>query len=150
MADELSTIINDTTQYIVIRLGNEQYGIDIKYIDNIVRMQQITRVPQVSPYWKGVINLRGEVIPVLSLRVKMGLENDTETKDTRIIIIKIDQHEPIGVMVDSVKEVVNLLSSEIERVATTDNHSDGYVSGVGKQEHGLISLLDIELVLQDM
>jgi purine-binding chemotaxis protein CheW len=80
----------------------------------------------------------------------MGLENDTETKDTRIIIIKIDQHEPIGVMVDSVKEVVNLLSSEIERVATTDNHSDGYVSGIGKQEHGLISLLDIELVLQDM
>ena len=90
MADELSTIINDTTQYIVIRLGNEQYGIDIKYIDNIVRMQQITRVPQVSPYWKGVINLRGEVIPVLSLRMKMGLENDTETKDTRIIIIKIE------------------------------------------------------------
>ena len=53
-------------------------------------------------------------------------------------------------MVDSVKEVVNLLSSEIERVTATDNHSDGYVSGVGKQEHGLISLLDIELVLQDM
>ena len=108
MENQLSTTLNDTTQYIVINLGTEQYGIDIKYIDNIVRMQQITRVPQVSPYWKGVINLRGEVIPVMSLRVKMGMEADEATKNTRIIIIKMDQHEPIGVMVDSVKEVVTL------------------------------------------
>ncbi|MCR4936642.1 MAG: chemotaxis protein CheW [Lachnospiraceae bacterium] len=148
MANELSTTLNDSTQYIVIRLGTEQYGIDIRFIDNIVRMQQITRVPQVSPYWKGVINLRGEVIPVLSLRVKMGMENDSETKDTRIIIIKIDQHEPVGVMVDSVKEVVNLSAAEVERVASAE--ANGYVSGVGKQEQGLISILDTELVLQDM
>ena len=116
MENQLSTTLNDTTQYIVINLGTEQYGIDIKYIDNIVRMQQITRVPQVSPYWKGVINLRGEVIPVMSLRVKMGMEADEATKNTRIIIIKMDQHEPIGVMVDSVKEVVTLSTSQVERV----------------------------------
>ena len=138
-----------TTQYIVIALGTEQYGIDIKYIDNIVRMQQITRVPQVSPYWKGVINLRGEVIPVMSLRVKMGLERDVETKNSRIIIIKQDQHEPIGVMVDSVKEVVTLSSNQVEKV-TGEAKEDGYVSGIGKQENGLISLLDIEQVMQDM
>ena len=138
-----------TTQYIVISLGTEQYGIDIKYIDNIVRMQQITRVPQVSPYWKGVINLRGEVIPVMSLRVKMGLEKDVETKNSRIIIIKQDQHEPIGVMVDSVKEVVTLSSNQVEKV-TGEAKEDGYVSGIGKQENGLISLLDIEQVMQDM
>ena len=138
-----------TTQYIVIALGTEQYGIDIKYIDNIVRMQQITRVPQVSPYWKGVINLRGEVIPVMSLRVKMGLESDVETKNSRIIIIKQDQHEPIGVLVDSVKEVVALSSNQVEKV-TGEAKEDGYVSGIGKQENGLISLLDIEQVMQDM
>ncbi len=138
-----------TTQYIVIALGTEQYGIDIKYIDNIVRMQQITRVPQVSPYWKGVINLRGAVIPVMSLRVKMGLERDVETKNSRIIIIKQDQHEPIGVMVDSVKEVVTLSSNQVEKV-TGEAKEDGYVSGIGKQETGLISLLDIEQVMQDM
>ena len=138
-----------TTQYIVIALGTEQYGIDIKYIDNIVRMQQITRVPQVSPYWKGVINLRGEVIPVMSLRVKMGLESDVETKNSRIIIIKQDQHEPIGVLVDSVKEVVTLSSNQVEKV-TGEAKEDGYVSGIGKQENGLISLLDIEQAMQDM
>ena len=66
----------DFFQYIVIRLGDEQYGIDIRYIDNIVRMQHITRVPKVPAYLKGVINLRGEVLPVMSLRVKMGLEAD--------------------------------------------------------------------------
>ena len=62
--EELSTNSYDTTQYIVIKLGVEQYGIDIQNIDNIVRMQHITRVPKVADYVKGVINLRGEVIPV--------------------------------------------------------------------------------------
>ena len=57
-----------TTQFIVVRYGDEQFGIDIKYVDNIVRMQRITRVPKVQSYIKGVINLRGEIIPVISLR----------------------------------------------------------------------------------
>ena len=78
------------TQFIVVRFGEEQYGIDIKYIDNIVRMQQIRRVPEVPSYIKGVINLRGEVIPVMSARIKMNLEEDVETKATRIIILKLD------------------------------------------------------------
>ncbi|MBR4831432.1 MAG: chemotaxis protein CheW, partial [Butyrivibrio sp.] len=68
--DELMTT-NDRVQYIVIKVGGEQYGIDIKYVDNIVRMQHITRVPKVQSYLKGVINLRGEVIPVMSIRGKM-------------------------------------------------------------------------------
>ena len=65
----------DVNQYIVISVGDEQFGIDIKYIDNIVKMQHITRVPNVASYIKGIINLRGEVIPVMSLRLKMGMEN---------------------------------------------------------------------------
>ena len=98
----------DTTQYIVTQLGDEQYGIDIKYISTIVRMQMITRVPKVVDYIKGVINLRGVVIPIISLRLKMGLPEDEITKKTRIIILNIDQHESIGVLVDEVKEVVTL------------------------------------------
>ena len=66
--DELRVVGVDGVQYIVVRLGEEQYGIDIKYIDNIIRMQGITRVPKVPEYLKGVINLRGEVIPVMSRR----------------------------------------------------------------------------------
>ena len=67
---------HDTTQFIVTQLGGEQYGIDIKYISNIIRMSKITRVPKVPNYIKGVINVRGVVIPTISLRLKMGLPED--------------------------------------------------------------------------
>jgi len=154
MAYELSTEtaqVSEYTQFIVVNIGKEQYGLDIKYIDNIVRMQSITRVPKVAPYLKGVINLRGEVIPVMSLRLKMGLEADEITKNTRIIIIKIN-HESVGIIVDSVKEVVNLDMAEVEKVSFDNNKDDhsAYVMGVGKQENGLISLLDINAVLADV
>ena len=137
----------ETFQYIVIKLGSEQYGIDIKYIDNIVRMQHITRVPKVADYLKGVINLRGEVIPVMSLRLKMELEADEITKATRIIILKLEQHGTIGIMVDAVKEVVTLRSDEIEKV-TYDAKEDriNFVKGIGKNGEELISILDLNAV----
>ena len=144
--EELKTV-SDTTQYIVIKIGEEQYGIDIKYIDNIVRMQHITRVPKVAPYLKGVINLRGEVIPVMSLRLKMELPMDEITKATRIIILKVEQDGMIGVIVDEVKEVVTLDNTQIEKVSH-DNKEEkaNYINGVGKYEGGLISLLDLNTV----
>ena len=77
-------------QYIVVKVGNEQYGIDIQYIDNIVKSQRITRVPKTQKYYNGVINLRGEIIPVMSIRVRLGLEPDVFTDKTRIIIIKLE------------------------------------------------------------
>lgn len=137
----------ETIQFIVIKIGNEQYGIDIKYIDNIVRMQHITRVPKVAPYLKGVINLRGEVIPVMSIRLKMDLPEDVITKATRIIILKLEQYGMIGVIVDEVKEVVTLDNSQIEKVAY-DNKEEksNYINGIGKYEGGLISLLDLNAV----
>lgn len=141
-------VMEDTTQYIVIRLGEEHYGIDIKHIDNIVRMQHITRVPKVDAYLKGVINLRGEVMPVMSIRLKMGLEEDVCTKATRIIILKLEQYGMIGIIVDEVKEVVTLSNSQIEKMAY-DKDEVSYISGVGKTDTGLISLLDLNSVLQE-
>ena len=140
----------ETIQYIVIKLGNEQYGIDIKYIDNIVRMQHITRVPKVADYLKGVINLRGEVIPVMSLRLKMDLPEDEITKATRIIILKLEQHGTIGVIVDEVREVVTLSMDQIEKMAY-DGKEDrvNFVSSVGKREDELISLLDLNAVAME-
>lgn len=139
----------DTTQYIVTSLGDEQYGIDIKYISNIVRMQKITRVPKVADYIKGVINLRGEVIPIISLRLTMDLEEDQITKKTRIIILKIEQHESIGVLVDEVKEVVTLDEEHIERVSYDKDDKAKFLLGVGKVDDKLISLLDITQVLSE-
>ena len=146
--DELTRMeTGERIQYIVVKFGDEQFGIDIKYVDNIVRMQRITRVANVQSYIKGVINLRGEVIPVVSIRLKMGLQEDEITKTTRIIIVRLDNGEVIGMLVDEVKEVVTLETSQIEKVSY-DSKEDkiNYLSGVGKDKGELISLLDLNLV----
>ena len=141
----------ETFQYIVIRVGAEQYGIDIRYIDNIVRMQTVTRVPKVPEYLKGVINLRGEVIPVISLRLKMGLAKDEITRTTRIIILKLENEGNVGVMVDEVKEVVTLTADKIDKVSREAKEGKPvFISGVGKHNNELISLLDLNsITLED-
>ena len=125
--------VSTTIQYIVVKIGNEQYGINIKYIDNIVRKQDITRVPKTQHYYKGVINLRGEIIPVMSVRLKLGLEDDVYTDKTR------------GIIVDQVMEVVTLNSEDTEKVnrSAGDDVANSYISGIGKHDGELISLLDI-------
>lgn len=143
--------VQGSVQYIVVKFGDEQFGIDIKYIDNIVRMQRITRVPKVQNFIKGVINLRGEVIPVVSLRIKMELEEDEITKKTRIIIIRLENGEVIGILVDEVKEVVTLQTSQIEKMAydSKEDAKTNFISGVGKDKGELISLLDMNLVFAE-
>lgn len=142
-------IPEERVQFIKIKIGEEFFGIDIKYIDNIVRMQRITRVPLTPAFIKGVINLRGEVIPVYSLRLKMGLEEIEENKNFRIIIIKFEG-DAVGFIVDEVKEVVNLESSEIVKTyRESSDTTQNFLWGVGKEENNLISLLDINEVLND-
>lgn len=148
--EELKSTEYDSTQYIVIKIGQEQYGIDIKFIDNIVRLQHITRVPKVPLYLKGVINLRGEVLPVKSIRLKMGMEEDEYTKNSRIIILKVEGFEKTGIIVDEVREVITLDSSQIEKtIYDTQDEKSNYVQGVGKYNNDLISLLDLSVILSD-
>ena len=119
----IETVEETKKQYIVVKIGSEQYGIDISFIDNIVRMQKITRVPTAQFYFKGVINLRGEVIPVMSIRRKMGLEDD-------------------------VKEVINLGTSEIDKLS----HREGkemFINGIGKNGEELVSLFDINAIIDE-
>ncbi|MFQ9933459.1 MAG: chemotaxis protein CheW [Lachnospiraceae bacterium] len=139
-----------STQYIVVDVGIEQYGIDIKYVDNIVRMQKITRVPKAQNYFMGVINLRGEIVPVMSIRRKFGLEDDVFTDKTRIIILKPEQHEAIGIIVDNVKEVVSLESSNIEKIQSGRDEKSRYINAVGKNQDNLISLLNVNGVIDDV
>lgn len=137
----------ESIQYIVIRLGEEQFGIDIRYIDNIVRMQSITRVPKVPAYLKGVINLRGEVIPVMSLRMKMDLPEDEITRATRIIILKLEQQGNVGIIVDEVKEVVTLDTTQIDKMSyDAKDGTTNFITGVGKRNNELISLLDLNSI----
>ena len=142
----------NSVQYIVVKIGDEQYGIDIKYVDNIVRMQKITRVPKAQDYFNGVINLRGEIIPVMSIRKRFGLETDEFDNKTRIIVLKPEQQELIGVIVDRVNEVVNFSENDIEKV-TIDSKDElaKYIAGVGKDNENdtLVSILNIENLTAD-
>lgn len=140
----------ETQQFIVIKIGEEQYGIDIRFVDNILRMQKITRVPHVQQYFKGVINLRGEVVPVMSLRLKMNLSNDEITNKSRIIIIKFESNAPIGIVVDEVKEVVTLDERSIDKVSKSGGTQEAsFITGVGKVEDSLISLLDLSTIINE-
>lgn len=139
----------ETTQYIVVKLGNEQYGINIRFVDNIVRMQRITRVPKAQNYFKGVINIRGEVIPVMSLRLRFGLEADEYKNSTRILIIKTEPQAAIGMIVDEVKEVITLGEENIDKLSGGNDEKSTFVFGVGKQQDSLVSLLNIQAVLAE-
>lgn len=142
---------DETKQYIVAKLGSEQYGIDIAYVDNIVRMQKITRVPKTQPYFLGVINLRGEIIPVMSMRDKLEMEEGEITGSTRIIIIKPEQNASLGLLVDEVREVVTLSEEDVEKVTYDNGREDTniYVTGVGKYKNTLISLINISGIISD-
>lgn len=143
--NSLEIIEKESKQYIVVMIGNEQYGIDITYIDNIVRMQKITRVPKVQAYFKGIISLRGEIVPIMSIRTKMSLEDDVFTNASRIIILKLEEMGMIGVIVDEVKEVVNLSEDEIEKVSNKGR----FINGIGKHGEELISLLEISAIVEE-
>ena len=142
---KLETQDLETKQYIVVQIGNEKYGIDIGYIDNIVRMQKITRVPKAQSYFKGIINLRGEIVPVMSIRKKMGLEDDVITDTSRIIILKIEEKGSIGIIVDEVREVITLNMAEVEKQVSKDS----YINGIGKHNDELISLFEIGSVIDE-
>lgn len=146
--DENVVVTTETKQYIVVKIDNEQYGIDITFIDNIVRMQQITRVPKAQSYFAGVINLRGEIIPVMSLRLKFDLSNMEYTNATRIIIIKLDNNAKLGLLVDEVREVVTLDESSIEKAVYDEQGMN--LLGVGKYKDTLISLLNIQGIISEL
>ncbi|MCI9318485.1 MAG: purine-binding chemotaxis protein CheW [Lachnospiraceae bacterium] len=138
---------SNTIQYIVVRLGEEQYGIDIRNIDNIVKMPRITHVPKLPAYLKGVINMRGEVIPVLSIRLKMGLADDVITKATRILIVKLEEEGNVGFIVDEVKEVVTLYETDIEKISSDITAEKGsLINAVGKHNGELISIFDLAAI----
>ena len=138
-----------STQFIVVNIRIEQYGIHIKYVDNIVRMQKITRVPKAQKFYRGVINLRGEIVPIMSIRRKFELEEDEITDKTRIIILKPEQQEPVGIIVDQVREVLSLDSDNIEKVhSDPKDEKSKYINAVGKHNGNLISILNINGVIE--
>ncbi len=147
---ESNDVTEEKKQFIAVKLSSEIYGIDIGYVDTIVRMQKITRVPKAQSYFKGVINLRGEIVPVMSIRLKMGFEDDVFTNSSRIIILKIEDQGKLGVIVDEVKEVVNLGLDEIDKPshdAKEIKHS--FINFIGKNVDDLLSIFDINAMTEE-
>ncbi len=132
-----------TKQYVVFRLENEEYGIDILRVKEIKEMLSITRVPKAAHFVRGVINLRGEVIPVIELRKKFNLPEAKENSNTRIIIVSVDDIT-VGLIVDTSSEVIEISSEATEDAPDGIGSVDqGNINGIGKVGERLIILLDI-------
>ncbi len=140
-------------KYLTFRLKNESYGIQVLKIREIIRLQPITPVPQMPAYIKGVLNLRGKIIPVIDLRVKFGLENISDADHNCIIVVKIETQRTssqIGLIVDAVEEVLNISASEIEAAPDFGTALDtAFILGLAKIKGSVKTILDIDRVLTE-
>ncbi|SMC65624.1 chemotaxis protein CheW [Sporomusa malonica] len=141
------TYSGNEIQLVVFKLGREEYGVSILQVQEIKRMTEITRVPHSPDYIKGVMNLRGSVLPVIDLKKRLNLPQQDYTDDTRIIIIKVEDIT-IGMIVDAVSEVTTIDQNNIEPPqAVVGGIAADYLSGVGKMEDRLLILLNADAII---
>jgi purine-binding chemotaxis protein CheW len=138
-------------KYLTFSLAGEEYGIGILKVKEIIGMMPVTKVPRTPPYMKGVINLRGRVIPVVDLRLKFGMETEAYTDRTCIIVVEIRGERgqiQMGMVVDSVSEVLNIRGGDIEDAPAFGAELEtGYILGMAKMSGGVKILVDIDKVL---
>ena len=152
----MSTLVTADTsslagKYLTVVLDNEAYGIAVLKVREIIRLQKITPVPQMPEFVKGVINLRGRVIPVIDLRIKFGLRAEFAERTCVVVVqiaIEAGRDIQMGLVVDSVEEVVNLTGAEIEPTPDFGARIDtSYLLGIAKVKNVVKTLLDIERVV---
>ena len=143
--------LNREGKYLTFGLGNEVYGVEILEVREIIGIMHITAVPQTPRFVKGVINLRGRVMPVVDLKLKFGMEPVVPTERTCIIVVEIEREAGqtlIGIMVDSISEVLKIKSGDIEDpFHYGDPLSSDYIPGIAKTAGGIKILLDINRVI---
>jgi len=132
----------DEKQYVVFRLGNEEYGIEIMTVQEIIVPAPLTKLPNTPPYFSGVFNLRGHIIPLIDLKKRFALEDTAQTEETKIIVIRLDKS--VGILVDSIQEVVMIGRQDIE---SSQDISAGinkeFITGIAKKEGRLIILVNL-------
>ena len=142
--------ITETTQYLSFKLDEEEFALDISRVREVLDFTRITKVPQTPDFMKGVINLRGSVVPVVDLNMKFGIKDTEKTVNTRIIIGEIDidgEATIIGALADSVHEVMDLEPENIEpapKIGTRLNTE--FLKGMGKRDEEFVMILDIDKV----
>jgi purine-binding chemotaxis protein CheW len=138
-------------KYLTFRLGGEEYGLEILKVQEIIQMQTVTRVPRTPDYVRGVINLRGRVIPVVDRRRKFGFDAADDTGKTCIIVVQItfeDSRVVMGIIIDEVKEVLDIKPENIGETPAFDKSvNTGFILGIGKIDGSVKLLLDIDKVL---
>lgn len=138
---------DELLQLVTFSIGEEEFGVNILKVQEIIRTMEITKVPRAPQFVEGVINLRGKVIPIIDLRSRFGLASIPEDKDTRIIVIEIN-NIIVGFVVDAVSEVLRIPATTVEApppvVAGVDSD---YISGVGKLKDRLLIMLDLDKLL---
>ncbi len=154
-SQKLDQAVKETTfenaKYLTFKLAAEEYGIGILKVKEIIGMMHITEVPRTPAFMKGVINLRGKVIPVVDLRLKFQMTETPYNEKTCIIIVEVDSQNvtvSVGIIVDSVSEVLNIQKEDIEPAPEFGNRLDtAYILGMAKTENAVKILLDIDKVL---
>jgi len=134
-------------KYLTFVLNNEEYGLEILKVREIIGLMEITPVPQTPPFIKGIINLRGKVIPVMDLRLKFGMPETEYTKETCIIVVNID-NRLMGIIVDTVSEVLDINAKDIEPAPSLGSSiKTDFILGMGKIKGKVKILLDIDRVM---
>lgn len=149
----INTLLDREGKYLTFALAHEEYGLEILKVREIIGYMEITAVPQTPDYVKGVINLRGQVIPVVDLRAKFGMETADVTDQTCIIVVEISQGDHAfytGIVVDHVQEVLDIAGQDIEEAPQFGSQVDtNFILGMGKIGDTVKILLDIDKVLGD-
>lgn len=136
-------------KFLTFSIGKESYGIEIQYVTEIIGIQAITEVPELPPYIKGIINLRGKIIPVMDVRLRFKKEPKEYNDRTCVIVIDILELS-IGMIVDSVSEVINIPDKEIEAPPQLNNsYNNRFIKNIGKVGNDVKLLLDCEKLLTD-
>lgn len=137
-------------KFLTFFLGKEEYALEILKVQEIIGMMPITPVPNMPGYIRGVLNLRGKIIPVMELRIRFGLMPIEDTEETCIVVVQSGNYL-MGVVVDKVSEVSEIDTKQIEEVPTLGGAMQNeYLSGIGKFENSVKLLLDVEKVLFDV
>ncbi|MCM3715138.1 chemotaxis protein CheW [Halalkalibacter oceani] len=145
MSNEIAT--KQELKVIVFQLGDEEYAIEVDYVQSIERMQPVTRIPRTFPFVTGVMNLRGVITPIINLRKRFGLEDKSFDESTRILVIAKDELE-IGVIVDGANDVLDIPLEKIEPTPEVVGGVEAeYLRGVVKLDNRLFTLLNLEKVI---
>ena len=142
--------IKETTQFLTFKLGDEIFAIDVAQVREVLDISTITRVPRAPEFMRGVINVRGSVVPVVDLRLKFGMTKTENTVDSRVVVMELSldgDQTILGAMADSVHEVMDLEPEQIEEPPSIGSRwKTEFIKGIGKRDEEFIILLDIDRI----